>query len=46
MTDIKIANFLLGTLILISFTMFIWTMNYVSASNDIQIPSAISAFNG
>lgn len=46
MTDIKVANFLLTALILISCTMFIWTINYIAAANDTQqIPTAISAFN-
>lgn len=45
MTDIKITNYLLGALILISCTMFIWTLNYISQANDTQIPTAISAFN-
>ena len=45
MTDVKFANYLLGALILISCTMFIWTMNYLSTSSDTTIPTAISAFN-
>ena len=45
MADFKLNNFLLGALVLISCTMFIWTMNYISASNNSQIPTAISAFN-
>ena len=46
MTEIKLTNYLLGALILISCTMFIWTMNYISTSNTMQqIPTAISAFN-
>ncbi len=46
MTEIKLMNFLLSALILISCTMFVWTLNYVSSANDTRIPTAISAFNG
>lgn len=46
MSEIRITNYLLAAMILISTTMFIWTLNYVSMANDTQIPTAISAFNG
>ena len=46
MTEIKLTNFLLSALILISCTMFVWTINYIQSANDVQIPPAISAFNG
>ena len=45
MTENKLTNFLLIILVLISCTMFIWTINYISSSNPIQTPMAISAFN-
>lgn len=45
MTEIKLTNYLLGALVLISCTMFVWTLNYISMANDVQIPTAISAFN-
>lgn len=45
MSEIKLTNFLLSALILVSCTMFIWTINYISTTNDVQIPTAISAFN-
>ncbi len=45
MTETGLTNFLLGALVLISCTMFIWTVNYISASNTTQIPTVISAFN-
>lgn len=46
MSEVKITNYLLGALILISCTMFVWTLNYIQTANNIQIPTAISAFNG
>ena len=46
MTEIKIANYLLGALILISCTMFVWTLNYVASATEFQTSTAISAFNG
>ena len=46
MTEMKLTNYLLTALVLISCTMFIWTLNYVTAANNAQIPTAISAFNG
>jgi len=46
MSEVRLTNYLLGALVLISCTMFIWTVNYVAAANDTQIPTAISAFNG
>lgn len=46
MTEMKLANYLLGALVLISCTMFVWTLSYVTAANNIQAPIAISAFNG
>ncbi len=45
MTEGKLTNFLLGALVLISCTMLIWTMNYISTSRPTQTPTAISAFN-
>jgi hypothetical protein len=41
----KLANFLLSALILISCTMFVWTINHVSTINDTNPPTTISAFN-
>ncbi|MBR5304489.1 MAG: hypothetical protein IKU37_06655 [Candidatus Gastranaerophilales bacterium] len=46
MTEMKLTNCLLTALILISCAMFVWTLNYVAAANNTQIPTAISAFNG
>ena len=45
MTESKLTNLLLGTMVLISCTMFIWTLSYIQSSNTIQPPIAISAFN-
>ncbi len=45
MTDTKLVNCLLVMLTIISCTMFIWTMSYISSTNDTNIPMAISAFN-
>ena len=45
MADFKLNNLLLGALVLISCTMFIWTVNYISTTDNTQIPTAISAFN-
>lgn len=46
MSELKLTNCLLGILVLISCTMFIWTLSYIQTANNTQIPTAISAFNG
>ena len=46
MNDLKLTNYLLTALVLISCTMFVWTLNYVVAANNMQVQTAISAFNG
>lgn len=46
MTEMKLTNYLLTALVLISCTMFAWTLSYVAEANNTQIPTAISAFNG
>ena len=46
MTENKLTNFALIALMLISCTMFVWTVNYIQEANNTQIPTAISAFNG
>lgn len=46
MGEVKMTNYLLAALVLVTCTMFIWTINIINTTNDMQIPTAISAFNG
>lgn len=41
----KLTNILLSALVVLSATMFIWTVNYISTTTNTQAPMAISAFN-
>lgn len=46
MNEARLTNCLFAVLILISCTMFVWTLNYVTTANNTQIQTTISAFNG
>ena len=45
--DIRITNILLATLLIVSCTMLIWTINYIekSINTDMNSSITISAFN-
>lgn len=46
MNEMKLANYVLVVSALIFCTMFVWIVNCAIAANNMQIPMAISAFNG
>ncbi|MBQ8476170.1 hypothetical protein IJ531_03810 [bacterium] len=45
MTEAKISNCLLITIILLTATMLVWTINTISTTQTIKTPTAISAFS-
>ena len=41
----KLDKYLLGAIIILTCTMFIWTVSTIASANDLRIPTAISAFS-
>lgn len=46
MNCIKVKNYMPEILLTILCVMFIWTINFISTLNTIQVQTAITAFNG
>ncbi len=45
MTEAKLLNCLLAALIILTTTMFVWTVNIIASANTTNINTSISAFS-
>ena len=41
----KLDKYLLGAIVILTCTMFIWTVGTIASVQDVQTPTAISAFS-